>query len=276
MSASATAYKPSRKKRNKTSRSRNEPCLFVKLWKTESYRLNEPCLKELVCQYITHIDDIFLYKEGNECYGKIAFESHSVAKIVVQELQGHKLFQVRYWRASDSPTSYFSPAVSYQGSSKNETIARFKRPSGPQLAVSNEYPRNWKPMADTEQSKLVVLSATSREFSIVSDKFMKTMAGHKVLQIRRVQNKWIWRNYSHTKHMMHEKNDGRVNEKDLFHGSRQTVAESVNQKMDLICVIHIRECGGLPIILLRMHSTQTHMPPMIMCMAIKKCCLLRC
>ena len=189
MSASSTAYKPSRKERNGTSHSRNELCLFVKFWKTEDYILNEYLLEQILDQYIIHVKEINIYTEGNECYGKIAFESHSVAKIVVQEFRDHEMFQVRYWRTSDSPTSEFSPAVSCQGSSENVTIARFERAAGPQLPVSNQYPQNWDPMADTEQCKFVILSATSHEFSIVSDKFMKTMAGHKVLQIRRVQNK---------------------------------------------------------------------------------------
>ena len=100
-------------------------------------------------------------------------------------------------------------------------------PAGPKVALKCQYPRNWERMADTEQCKLVFLLKKSSEFVLIQSKFMKTMAGHKVLQIQRVQNKWIWDSYSHTKRRMHEKNYGRVNEKKLFHGSRHTVAKTI-------------------------------------------------
>ena len=143
-------------------------------------------------------------------------------------------------------------------------------PACPKLALKY-HSRSWERMADTEQCKLVFLLKKSSEFVLVQNKFMKTMAGHKVLQIQRVQNKWIWDSYTHAKHRMHEKNDGRVNEKELFHGSRQTVAKSICETEEGFDMRYSREgMWGLPTILLRMHSTPTHLPTMILCMAIKK------
>ena len=105
-------------------------------------------------------------------------------------------------------------------------------PAGPKPSINNHYPKEWEPMEDGEQCKFVLLSTTSREFVLVQNKFMKTMEGHQVLHIQRVQNRWTWNKYSQTKCRMHEKNNGSVNEKELFHGSRQTVAKSICESED--------------------------------------------
>ena len=46
------------------------------------------------------------------------------------------------------------------------------------------------------------------------------MGSGKVRTITRIQNKWIWPKYAFQKKRMHAKNNGRVNEMELFHGTR--------------------------------------------------------
>ena len=90
-----------------------------------------------------------------------------------------------------------------------------------------QYPHTWEPMSEGEQCKIVRLTYTSYEYSDVSARFMETMSDFEVVEIQRVQNKWIWERYSMTKRRMSEKNNGRDNELELFHGSRTAPAESI-------------------------------------------------
>ena len=132
MLASSTAHnKPMRNKRSEKPDNRNRICLFVRFWNAKYCILDKHWLKDLLHQYTTDIKEIIVYEEGKyTSYGKIEFKSYSVAKIVVQELQGHKLFQVRYWRISDAPTNKISPAVLKKSSSKDEFILRKCESSG--------------------------------------------------------------------------------------------------------------------------------------------------
>ena len=111
----------------------------------------------------------------------------------------------------------------------------------PSMKDHSPYPQTWEPMLDKERCKIVDLPATSNEFSLVYARFMKSMSGYRVLQIQRVQNKWIWDLYTHTKLRMFEKNDGRVNELNLFHGSRKVAAEIICESEEGFDMRHSRE-----------------------------------
>jgi len=90
-----------------------------------------------------------------------------------------------------------------------------------------QYPCLWDTMATGEDCKIVSLDSASDEYSQVLEKFTETMARYTVLDIRRIQNKWIWERFAMTKCRMDEKNCGRINELELFHGSRTAPAERI-------------------------------------------------
>ena len=131
MSAASTGHnKPSGMKKNEKFDYQNHGCLFVRFWNAKCYITNEHWLKELVHQYISDIKQIIVYEEGKyTSYGKIEFESHSVAKIVLQELLCHEVLQVRYWKLSDAPTSKIPQVALNKSSSKNELIPEKCTPS---------------------------------------------------------------------------------------------------------------------------------------------------
>ena len=94
-------------------------------------------------------------------------------------------------------------------------------------AINSKYPDYWEPMKSGEQLKLVLLSRESHEFRTIYDSFKKTMIDFEVIDIQRIQNKWIWERYAMTKCRMHKKNSGKINERKLFHGSRNARAECI-------------------------------------------------
>ena len=48
-----------------------------------------------------------------------------------------------------------------------------------------------------------------------------------ISSIQHIQNKWLWERYSQHKERIREKNDGVVNEKELWHGSRKSSSENI-------------------------------------------------
>ena len=48
-----------------------------------------------------------------------------------------------------------------------------------------------------------------------------------IISVKRVQNKWLGGRYNQQKDWMHKKNDGAVNEKELWHGSKKSSAENI-------------------------------------------------
>ena len=80
-----------------------------------------------------------------------------------------------------------------------------------------EIPPEWQPQ--TQTSEVFPVARGSAEWNRVEQKFKATLASN-IIQITRIQNTWVWENYSTHKKRMHIKNNGRVNEKELFHGTR--------------------------------------------------------
>ena len=93
------------------------------------------------------------------------------------------------------------------------------RPQASDIQVS--YPDEWQPQ--TKTVKLYDVPQYSGEWMRVAGKFQATLSTRvsTIKKIQRIQNKWIWQKYVQHKKMMAEKNgkDG-VNEKELFHGTR--------------------------------------------------------
>ncbi len=90
------------------------------------------------------------------------------------------------------------------------------------LSVSSEedieFPPEWQQQSKTTEQFTLV--PNSVEWSQVHTKFSATMVGHQVVSIARIQNKWLWEKYSGHKKRLDRKNSGRVNEMELFHGTR--------------------------------------------------------
>lgn len=82
-----------------------------------------------------------------------------------------------------------------------------------------EYPEEWDDMADAT-TKLFPLNPDTDEWRHVSQKFQATMRFSRIIQITRIQNKWQWEKYVFQRKRMHKKNDGKINELELFHGTR--------------------------------------------------------
>ena len=84
--------------------------------------------------------------------------------------------------------------------------------------LTAEVPEEWESQTLTIQ--VFSLSRGSPEWSRVEGRMCETMPNVTIRKIKRIQNSWLWQKYVHHKKMLHQKNNGQINEKDLFHGTR--------------------------------------------------------
>ena len=105
-----------------------------------------------------------------------------------------------------------------------------------------EYPRQWKAMTKDEQVTLVPLLESSPEFEKVSKKFHETMDKSQFLitRIQQVQNKHLWKRYQQSRDRLRDKHS-KVNEKELFHGTRDKPATTICESEDGFDMRHSRE-----------------------------------
>ena len=87
------------------------------------------------------------------------------------------------------------------------------------------YPIEWE--AQTSTSQLFKLDRYSQERIRITSKFQETMPDADIISVQRIQNKWLWGRYSQHKERIHEKNDGVVNEIELWHGSRKSSSDNI-------------------------------------------------
>ena len=80
------------------------------------------------------------------------------------------------------------------------------------------FPPEWQPQ--TKTTELFTLPSGSKEWNHVVQKFQQTMAHAPVISVHRIQNKWLWDRYVKHKERLDLKNNGVVNEMELFHGTR--------------------------------------------------------
>ena len=80
------------------------------------------------------------------------------------------------------------------------------------------FPSEWQSQSRT--TEVFSLPQGSTEMALVHTKFSVTMSGHQIIDVQRIQNKWLWEKYSMEKSRLKRKNDGIINEKELFHGTR--------------------------------------------------------
>ena len=90
---------------------------------------------------------------------------------------------------------------------------------------SIEFPPEWEPQVKNLQSVSVL--PTTSEWQAVSSRFQSTMPNTTITSIQRIQNKWLWKKYALHKKMIEEKNDGAINEMELFHGTQTNMPSDI-------------------------------------------------
>ena len=91
--------------------------------------------------------------------------------------------------------------------------------------ASSKYPTWWEPQVTKIELKAVAQSTP--EWDKVVSLVHLTLGKAQMVQVERIQNQWLWDRYTFAKQRMVEKNGGEVNEKELFHGTRDTLPEKI-------------------------------------------------
>ena len=87
-------------------------------------------------------------------------------------------------------------------------------------SCSLTFPPEWQPQCKT--TELFPLSPETSEWDHVTQLFQQSMSKfeYPIMSVKRIQNTWLWGRYFQHRNRLHDKNDGVVNEKELFHGTR--------------------------------------------------------
>ena len=116
-------------------------------------------------------------------------------------------------------------SVNHATSAIQEEIINYQFSSTREDSVL-DYPREWQP-EQQKTTELYPVTQDTPEWKKVSTMFHVTMPGATILKITRLQNIWLWEKYVRHRKMLHTKNDGKVNEKELFHGTRGNNPENI-------------------------------------------------
>ncbi|XP_073506582.1 zinc finger CCCH-type antiviral protein 1-like [Phyllobates terribilis] len=126
--------------------------------------------------------------------------------------------------------------------STRSAAAKSPLKSGTSPMNTDIYPKTWDPEAMPELGcKKVLVSHSSIEFSEIVRNFSKTVSGHVVKRMWRLQNPSLWQMFQWQKKQMKKVNQGRdVTEIRLFHGTdSKHIDEICNQNFDWrICGTH--------------------------------------
>ena len=90
----------------------------------------------------------------------------------------------------------------------------------PPAACTTQYPNTWQP-GQTNNTELFEVLPQSPEWREVVAAIRETMPQARLVSIKRIQNKELYEEYDHKKQRMIKKNKP-LNERNLFHGSRNT------------------------------------------------------
>ena len=86
-------------------------------------------------------------------------------------------------------------------------------------------PSSWEPQSS--KCELKAVSRGTPEWNSIQDQMVTPDFRVTIKKIERIQNTWLWELYQLSKKRMFEKNDGQVNEKTLFHGTRLTSPKDI-------------------------------------------------
>ena len=88
-----------------------------------------------------------------------------------------------------------------------------------------EIPMEWEPQTDNVAIKVVPIG--SLEWKRVATLVLDTLPQVEVMKIERIQNRHLWEKYIFHARRMKQKNNGNINEKELFHGTSGTLPEKI-------------------------------------------------
>ena len=88
------------------------------------------------------------------------------------------------------------------------------------VSAADVYPSHWQ--VQTEDIELFKVQAGSPEWTGVVDLMKETIPNVVICKINRIQNRKLWDKYALEEKQMSERNNGEVNERYLFHGTRHT------------------------------------------------------
>ena len=106
---------------------------------------------------------------------------------------------------------------------KSAIIANYE--NAPLQVLSVQHPKEWEEHQETV--RLFPVPSGTGEWNTVASQFNLTMSNSTILSIERIQNKLLWRKYAQEKGILHEKTKGVVNEKNLFHGTRNNPPKEI-------------------------------------------------
>ena len=86
--------------------------------------------------------------------------------------------------------------------------------------VPPDVPPEWEPQE--ANLKLFSVPSSSVEYQRVESLFKKTLRNSRILTITRIQNMWLHEKYVQHRDRLALKNKGKINERELFHGTRGT------------------------------------------------------
>ena len=88
------------------------------------------------------------------------------------------------------------------------------------IRTTVKHPDEWEPDDNPFVMKKVL--STSQEFWKVLTRMYETMPNVTITKLERIQNQWLWEKYAQHRTRIHKKNQGKIEEKDLFHGTSNT------------------------------------------------------
>ena len=92
---------------------------------------------------------------------------------------------------------------------------------------TSEVPQSWSPQNSDNQCELFQLHRGSNKWSHVQSLVHATIPNAEIQSLERVQNRWLWEKYSFARQRLLKKNHGIINEKELFHGTKNNPPETI-------------------------------------------------
>lgn len=86
-------------------------------------------------------------------------------------------------------------------------------------------PKTWE--LQSKKCELKSITRGTPEWNTIQDQMLQPDLRVRIVKIERIQNTWLWELFQLSKKRMSEKNDGDVNEKALFHGTRKTPPKDI-------------------------------------------------
>ena len=94
------------------------------------------------------------------------------------------------------------------------------------VARSLSIPHQWEPQ-QTSDVETIPVPVSGEEWCELETLMQESLPSAKLVEVLRIQNLTLWRRYSFFKSLMSRKNQGEVNEKLLFHGTRHTNPQTI-------------------------------------------------